>query len=479
MITGQQALWRLEQATAAVRAEETQSANALAAADRELAGLRAGRTALLRQLAGARLDAMQSEKIAGDLASAEQRALKMLDDGRAALEQLMAKIAAAQAARMAAEGARRAKSDEVAEILNALEDLQAGVEAKVRASGDWIASKEAVDRAQKIFAAAESKATAATDDSAAKAKPYEDDPLFMYLWSRGFGTSAYRAGLFVRFIDEKVAQLVGFQNARPNYAMLKEIPARLRQHAERCRAAVDEERRKQAAIEAAGLDAAGAKPLNERLDAARLALSEADSRLKAADATLQKLDAEHDRTLKSAAQTTGAEAVAIVSDADSRASIAELYRKAAMTMSPADDSLVRQIEAGDKTLAAAERRRVDLLGKAQAIAQRRHEIETERARFYRRGYDNPMGGFSNESAISDALGGFLKGAITGAVLGQVFQGGFQERDRRADSGFGGDGGFNFPGGAGGGWIDPGSGGFGGDGGGGFGGDDGFRTGGGF
>lgn len=472
MISGQQALFEIEQTTAAIRSQESDCANQLLATDQELARLRATRGELLRKLASARLDAMRSEQIAGEIASAEQRALRMIAESRATLESLSARIGAAQTARAEAETERREKAGEVARILGRLEELQAGVEPKVRGSAEWIAQKERVDRAQHVFEASDAKATQAEADRAAKGRPYEDDPLFMYLWSRGFGAAQYRSGFLVRFFDEKVARLIGFHAARPNYAMLKEIPLRLRAHAERCRAELAAERQKLADIEKAGLEAAGAGAFEEELRAARTALAAADDRLKAADAALRTLDAERDKALNEEVQATTARAVDILSNADSNESIRELYRKAAMTRAIEDDVAVQDIEANDRSLAASERQRADLIGKARQLAQRRSDIEAERAKFYRRGYDNPMGQFNNENAIADALGAILKGVVQGAVLGTVLQGGYNERQRRADSGFGGDRGFNFPGaeggGSGGGWI-------GGDSGGG----DGFRTGGGF
>lgn len=77
------------------------------------------------------------------------------------------------------------------------------------------------------------KAAQAEADRAEKRKPYEADPLFMYLWRRRFGTDDYRAGGLVRYLDRKVAHLIGFENARVNYAMLMELPERLREHANR------------------------------------------------------------------------------------------------------------------------------------------------------------------------------------------------------------------------------------------------------
>ncbi|WP_395665379.1 hypothetical protein [Methylocella sp.] len=355
----------------------------------------------------------------------------------------------------------------------------------MRASGPWIAARERLEQTQRTLEAAERKAASAEADRAEKGKPYEDDPLFIYLFRRGFGTSAYRAGSLARFFDGKVARFIGYDAARANYQLLNEIPPRLREHAERQKQLLAQAREQLAGVEKAGLEAAGLGPLIDEARRAQAGLADTDRRLSGADAVLAKLDAEQDKALAARAQEAEAEAVRLVADADSRASVAELYRKAAMTMSAADDALVRRIEAGDKTLAAAERAHLELVGRARALARRRHEIEAQRAGFRRRGYDNPMGRFSNEGAIADALGGFLKGAITGAVLGQVFQQGYQERDRRADSSFGGGGGFNFPG-AGERWPDPG--GFDGWAGPGagppadqgpWGGGDGFRTGGGF
>ncbi|MGA2637163.1 hypothetical protein [Methylocella sp.] len=484
MISGQQALREIEQATAAVRSQESECASLLQGADQDLARLRAARGGLLRQLASARLDAMQSEKISGERASAESQALALIARGKASLDALAARINDAEAARTGAEADRAAKAAEVTGVLSELEELQASVEPKVRGSAEWIGQKDIVDRAQRIHDAADAKADRAEADRAAKGKPYEDDPLFKYLWSRGFGTSQYRSGFFVRYIDEKIARLVGFQGARANYAMLNEIPVRLRAHEERCRAAFEAERQKLEQIEKAGLAAAGAGALEDRLRPAEAALTEADARLKAADAKLLALDRERDAALKTESQGAYAQAIEILAEADSRESISRLYYKATQTMSQQDDAIVRQIEVNDKNIAAADRKRTDLIARAQVLAQRRSEIEAQRAQFYRRGYDNPMGQFSNEGAIANVLGGILQGVVQGAVLGQVLQGGYSERQRRADSGFGGGSGFNFPGGGGfgggGGWIGGGGGGFrGGGGGGGFGGGDGFRTGGGF
>jgi len=84
-------------------------------------------------------------------------------------------------------------------------------------------------------ASAERKAAQAEADREEKRRPYEADPLFMYLWRRGYGTGAYKASNLVRFFDRMVAQHIDFETARINFTMLMNLPERLREHAERMR----------------------------------------------------------------------------------------------------------------------------------------------------------------------------------------------------------------------------------------------------
>lgn len=83
-----------------------------------------------------------------------------------------------------------------------------------------------------VLEAAERKAAQAEADLAAKRVPYEQDPIFMYLWRRGFGSPRYTSTGLVRNLDRMVATHVGYADASRNYAMLTELPIRLREHAE-------------------------------------------------------------------------------------------------------------------------------------------------------------------------------------------------------------------------------------------------------
>ena len=89
----------------------------------------------------------------------------------------------------------------------------------------------AAEEAERIAQHAEQKASFAARDFEEKGRPYRADPLFAYLWDRGWGTGRYRAFPLVRMIDGWVARLAprGKGVGRPSSV----VPIRrgIRQHA--------------------------------------------------------------------------------------------------------------------------------------------------------------------------------------------------------------------------------------------------------
>ncbi len=490
MISGQQALRQIEMAAGQIRGQENELQIAMTQAADRATRLRADRIEAFKQLAGVRLDAMRGQSLVADLDAAERRALDQLAETERELSRLGSDRARLESARATAERDRHAKADALANALAELEDLQARVEPQVREQQAWLAQKKAIEAARGVAAEADKKAKGAEADLEAKRKPYEADPLFMYLWNRKFGTSEYKASYFVKFMDRKVAALVNYLDARANYSMLNEIPTRLRGHAQRKLDDVAAQEAKLNDIELAALRAAGSGALEERVDTARKAAKASDDALMAADAAIAVLDARQGEFTKSRTDAAFNRAVDLVANADAQETIEELYREARQTPTREDDMIVARIEKIDADLARVEDEMSSLRRKAQDVAGRRMEVERERDNFRRSGRDNPYGQVSNEGMLGEVLGSLIKGAIQGAVLKDVLNDGYRERRPRANTDFGGRGGFNFPlppigGDSGGGWIG-GGGGWGGDSGGswgggssggGGGGGDGFKTGG--
>ena len=430
MISGRQALATIEQAIARVRSDEGRLDAALQSASEEAVRLRAERMDAFRELARIKLDALTREGVVGELDAAERRALDLLSNRRQALGRLSERRREAVAAQQQAEAERHRYAEALEQALAAVEELRDRMASQVRASPEWAAQLARIEEAERIAEQAEKKAAQAEADREEKRKPYEADPLFMYLWKRRFGTSEYRATPLVRFLDRKVAQLVGYDGARANYFMLIELPERLRAHAERLRQEAESERERLAAIEPTKLVEAGLESLEARVAEARAALEEAERRLDEANARLADLDREHDGTVGAADDVAYREAVELLAAADARQDLQALYREALRTPTPQDEAIVRRIQDTEDAIVRAEQEIAGIRAEIRELARRRLEIERERDEFRRRGYDRAEGAFASETSLADAVGDILSGITRSSVLRDLLRDGFDRRQGR-------------------------------------------------
>jgi hypothetical protein len=427
MWTGRETLGSIEGAIGKLYREESQLDGALKSAVGETERLRKERAEALRELARVKLDEMAAGRLVNSLDAGERRAVQILDDYRLRIantterrDALFKEVASAQAARNAA-------AKLVEEALAAVESLRTEAEGKVQAVAAWQEAKATSDQASAVASEAEKKAANAEAELGAKRKPYDEDPLFIYLWQRGFGTSRYQSGNFVRVMDRVVADFIGFANVRPNYAALIEIPLRLREHATAQRAAAAERLAALSAIERRAMVEAGIEPKERALNEARHKLAAEDRTLEDKATLLRKTDEERTTLVSGGSNPTYEEALTTIASADAKDQIAALYLEARRTATPADDAIVRKVEAIDGQLGKTEAQLAELRRTAQDLAKRRVEIERVRDRFRGAGYDHPHGTFGNDRDIADALGRTMAGTIAGQILWQVLQGGYGTR----------------------------------------------------
>jgi uncharacterized membrane protein YgcG len=498
MWTGRETLGSIESAIGKLYREEAELDASLKSAVADSQRLRGERAEALRELARVKLDEMAAGRLVDNLDAGERRAVQILDDYRLRIagvterrEVLLKEVSEASAARNAA-------AKEVEDALAAVEVLRADVEGRVQSLPVWQEAKAASDAANAVAGEAEKKASSSEAELGAKKRPYDEDPLFIYLWKRGFGTGRYQSSNLVRFMDRMVADYIGFGEVRPNYAALIEIPLRLREHATAKRATAAERLAALSDIERRAMVEAGIEPKERVLAEARHKLAVADTTLDEKAGLLRKLDEERNALLSGGSNPAYEEALATIAAADAKDQIAQLYLEAKRTPALADDTIVKKLEELEGQIAKADGELADLRRTAQDLAKRRIEIERVRDRFRGAGYDHPHGTFGNDGQIADALGRTVAGTIAGQVLWEILQGGYSTRGPMGRPDFGYPTfpfPFPIPGGGssgphGGDWRDPssrgnwspnrggdgGSGG-GGDGGGGGGGD--FSTGGGF
>ncbi|MFZ0117360.1 MAG: hypothetical protein WAL15_23635, partial [Xanthobacteraceae bacterium] len=184
MLTGREALFSIEQAISRVRADEGRLDAALRSAMDEAARLRREEANGFRVLARVRLDAMMREQVIGALDADERQALAMIKNHVTELDALARRRAEQQAALDKAEAAKHDCDQELADALEALDEQRQRTAERIQSDAAWRAAKSAVETAEKIAANADEKASQAEADLAAKGKPYEDDPLFIYLWRK-------------------------------------------------------------------------------------------------------------------------------------------------------------------------------------------------------------------------------------------------------------------------------------------------------
>jgi hypothetical protein len=438
MLTGRDALYSIEQAISRVRADEDRLDVALRSAIDEAARLRREEAEGFRVLARVKLDAMMRDQVIGDLDASERRALSMIENQRQAFDALVRRRGEAQAALDKAEADKHDRDQALADALESLDEQRHRTAERLKSDAAWQAAKAAVDAAAQVAANADQKASFAEADLAAKRQPYEADPLFMYLWNRKHGQAEDRSGNLVRFFDRKVARLVGYQDARANYAMLREIPARLREHAKGKQADVAAVRQQAAAIERKALVAEGVEPLEARVKAADEAVKAGEGRIVKITAELQAIEAERQKALAVGDEAAYGGAVDVLVQGLAREDLNQLYREASRTPTPSDDQAISAIAAARTAYQKADTEVAQIRDQIRDMAQRRTELEGARDRARTSGYDDPRGTFGGgQEVLGQVIGGILGGLLRGGALDQVFRDNYRTPSRRVDTDFGG------------------------------------------
>lgn len=462
MQTGRQTLSTIEATIGKLHDEETRIDGALRSSLSQQEQLRSQRGEALRELARVKLGELAAGRLVGQLDAAEQRALQIIEERKHRLANTAERRARAVAEVTVAEHQRHVAGNAVETALAAVETIRAEAEARVKSQPDWQAAKTAVDATAAVAAEADKKASQSEAELGGKKRPYDQDALFLYLWNRNYGTGRYAAGNIARMLDAIVADFVGYSGARANYAMLIEIPARLREHAVSKKAAADEARTKLAAIERAAMVAAGIDARERDLTETRHKLAAAEATLDSKRAQLAAIDKDREALLSENGDAAYQNAITTLAAGDAHDDIATLYREARRTQTPADEALVKRIEQIDQSLQAAATEAGDLRRTANDLAKRRLEVENVRDRFRGAGYDHPHVTFGNEVDIGRILSSILEGVVRSGILWDIIRGGLSTRGPRGRPDFGAPGfplPFPIPGGGdrgprGGGWREP-------------------------
>ncbi len=415
MLNGIQVLGSIDQALQqAVRESEVLGREVSHLTDR-LLKLRDDEAQTYRELARLRLSTTDGSQLVGKLSYADQQLKRLIDQRRHSAQEIESALQALRARldgfRSERDQAQRQVEERAALALAAEQAVRAELEKKP----EYAQLKKAAEAAVQTARFASQKTSIAENDRITKGKPYENDPLFMYLWRRGYGTSEYRANPGSRMFDAWVARHAAFAQSRPNYAMLQEIPRRLSQHAAQLKDIAEREKTAFEQMEQAALNAGESGVLRRELEQARASLDHLEDQVEAMEQDISRLN-ERKNILARGEDEPTQQAFKVLEEALRRTHIRELWEAALGTPFEEDDAAVRRLEA-----LHAELKQVQSALETQKTIQvaqqgRLRELETVRSEYRRGGYGQDAWDFRSSDLLSVLLGEMLRGAITRDVF---------------------------------------------------------------
>ncbi len=413
MLTGRQTLGTIEQSLSDLRREEAEQSKRIERSTRALTDLQERQSEAYRDLARFRLDTDSAGTLNTRLDSAAREARRLLDKRSADYKVLSDQLRQSESERAQLQK-KRAELDATRDASeNQMNELMEAVDSRLEGDAAYQAQRENTETAQATAQAAASKAATSEQDRQQKGKAYEADPLFMYLWKRGYGTPQYKRRGLVRTLDRWVAGLIRFHDARANYAMLTGIPERMARHAERCAEIALEEQDKlaefsrNAMTDAAGTDLVGMiEDLSGDVDLIDGQLDTLDRRIDTLAGALAEFSGGEDADFQKAE-----EFLSVSLQADD---LQDLWRAALDTPSPDDEKIVRRIEDLKERVEQITREIRQDRELQRDIGQRRAELTDVVKRFRSQGYGSWESTFSDDRLTTVLLGELVKGAITGA-----------------------------------------------------------------
>ena len=370
---------------------------------------------IIRQLAAIRLDALESAAIERDLSNAERQVLELLERRERRMAEAGNAVEQAETELVRLETERVDAHAEVDRAARDLAEAEARAQALLEKDEAFLAQLERCREADAIAVGAAEKAAVAAGDREDKRGPYDEDPLFSYLWARGYGTPAYEANLLARALDGWVARISRFEKARRDYWMLLEIPKRLEQHAAQVRARADDEVAALEDIERRVADANGVGTARSALDAAERQQDETDTRITTQESALLELRAEIDRYAAGDDEQMQ-RCLQLLADAMRHHGIDHLASMALATMTLEDDQLVAELRDAREEEQDIQQELQDQRAIHRETVARVRELSDVRSRFKRQRFDDLRSGFDHGDLLLTLLQGFLSGTARGGTL---------------------------------------------------------------
>ncbi|MEL7110807.1 MAG: hypothetical protein AAGL99_16210 [Pseudomonadota bacterium] len=337
-ISGRDALDHLDRRLGRLRTRLNDAIQAADGIDGRLAEIQTHRVGALQRLADMRLDVIQQADFE-DLDRLHRQALELLQSHAAYIEDERQSIEAAsdEITQLEAKRADLAKQHEVLEA--EIEAKLADIETRLKEDDAYRGLVQSFEDADAIADRADQKLAVAIDEREEKSEAYLSDPLFSYLWERGFGTTEYKGGGLFKMLDGWVAKLCKYDGARPNYARLNDITDWLGDHAKDTRNAAEFAKTTLEIAERDAIEAAGIPSDEKRAEDIRADIAAVDGDMVSAETRHSVLTEQHAKTLIGE-EGPAKQARKVLERGLQNMSIPDLRQLAAETITLDDDEIV-------------------------------------------------------------------------------------------------------------------------------------------
>ncbi len=435
MISGRQALGSIDQALNRSHGQLAKVQTQIAEATERLLELQQAQAGDYRDLARVRVERLADPEIDDQLDRAERQVVALFAERAEAISGVQQAIADTDRLREQHEAERRHQAAQLDGAVGVVDEAEARTQARLDADPAYREQRERAEQAERKALHADGKAARSEEEQQSKGAAYLQDPLFSYLWDRRYGLPEYQAGGLVRWLDGKVARLIGFADARANFSRLNEIPLRLREHADHLRALADEAFARLRELDEAARLADGIPELEQRVADEQQVLDQIDERIRLDEQQSVEL---LERQAEYAAGTDEytERAIEFMAGEYQLDDLIALRREAFNTPYPEDDTIVARMLLREDDQQQLKASIEGLKASLEQQQKRLLELESLRVDFKRNRYDRAGSVFENDSMIGVLLGQFLAGLLDRRMLWEVLREHQRYRPQRSDPRFG-------------------------------------------
>ena len=439
MIDGRHSFEILEQNLGRVRTKLSSVHQRMTQLGQKLEALRQELSAQYRELAGVRLDELEAQRIIGDLDSTDRTVLKLLAQKREAVDTVERQIDAITARLDPLNQQRDDLGKERDQLLVQIDEQMDLIEAELVQTDDFQKDQEALEITLSQAEKAKEKADQALADRTEKGKPYESDPLFMYLWNRRFSTPDYEGRLFSKPLDRWVAKMVHYDENRANYHMLLQLPEHLALHAQRIEEKAATLKNELETLRREAFEKGGVGSVQRELDQLDQKIERLEKEIAEKDKAYQTLMDEH-AEYAADKDRYSQEAIDLQSAQLKRKDMLDLYHESRMTATPKDDVVVARIGELNREKEHLEKERASLKSEENRRRNDYSKLEDLRGWYRRRKYDSQTIRFPSGFDLSVLLGELLRGTLSSdGIRDRIGRSQYRRRRRRGpfSGGFGG------------------------------------------